>query len=371
MDQPRILDSDRQERVQFAKQVWPLLPDDVYQDEHYIMYFQHVDQQIKKLQRQNAAYSVSTRHEVSRIFEYFQQLPSTTKSAAINSYASSAYSLDSVSRVIELAATVWLTVRVDSVCPHDHGVNGGCIAWQGHLSLGACIQSYFEIEDLEVTEGKRNRIPRSFTMAHLCRRYGFRVIWTNNLADHLIINWEHKIVTIYEHLICLWNHCKYTNDCHIPQAILEEAIDTINLLFPSDKADTQAFLRITNKSFWKLGYCERQRCMQLSGYHYWRGSIQQLMEVLDDPPTGFNQISLDKERRNFVEWATFWVAFIVALLTIISIVFGIVSIVYAVKSYDIAIKSLNVGIAQLELASAQACAAPDAATDLPQFCAGK
>lgn len=115
--------------------------------------------------------------------------------------------------------------------------------------------------------------------------------------------------------------------------------------------------------------------MRLSDYSHWGEQIGMLRDVLNDPPKGYHQLVLDKEHRNFLNWATFWIAFLVALLTVISIAFGIVGVVYAilsyaisVKSYQVAVDSLNAGIQQLELAVAMACGDAETAARLPQYC---
>ncbi|TGJ86452.1 hypothetical protein E0Z10_g2283 [Xylaria hypoxylon] len=275
-----------------------------------------------------------------------------------------------ISRTLELAATVWLTTRVDTE------MTSGCVTWEPNETLQQSILFHFK-STTGVDDTKRDIIPRSLTVAHLCKKYGFKVIWTDDLRYHLMVDWESQRITVYEHLIYVSNFLSYHDATPIPIDVLEEAIDTINLLFPSDQKRTKKFLRDEHKTFNRLGYCGRERRMRLSDYRHWRERISVLKEALDDPPKGYHQLVLDKEQRNFLNWATFWIAFVVALLTIISIAFGIVGIVFAVisysislKSYQVAVDSLDISIQQAEIAIAMACADAETAARIPQYCSG-
>ncbi len=98
--------------------------------------------------------------------------------------------------------------------------------------------------DLKQTAPNSARINATFTMACLVEQYGFRIYWTSNLAEHLSINWKFKIISIYEHKICLWNHVRSPGDSPgFPSSIHEEALDTLNLLFPFDDARTKSLLQ--------------------------------------------------------------------------------------------------------------------------------
>lgn len=59
---------------------------------------------------------------------------------------------------------------------------------------------------------------------------------------------------------------------------------------------------------------------QLNQYPFWHERLQQIQDLYDKKtPSGLAQWWFD--RRNRVQWATFWVAFLVLLLTII---FGLI-----------------------------------------------
>ncbi|KFA68640.1 hypothetical protein S40285_10835 [Stachybotrys chlorohalonatus IBT 40285] len=197
---------------------------------------------------------------------------------------------------------------------------------------------------------------RRFTIPNLVQDYRWTVQWTSNLADHLLIErmGTGKRVTIYEHKICLLNHLQYGQDCPVPRDALEEALDTLNLLFPPTDPATHRYLKAQHRPFHQLGFCSRNVKRDLQHYRYWQNNLVDLLHDLEEQPYGLGQLRLDKDRRNLLQFATFWIATIVALLTVISIAFGVVSTVYAARQYNLAL--------------AQACSTPDGAVNLPEYC---
>ncbi|KAI1420254.1 hypothetical protein F5Y12DRAFT_773937 [Xylaria sp. FL1777] len=360
----RLVNRTKAQQLEFVRNIWPGIGEDEFQHEDYTRLFRFIDREVYDTREFPPQYS---KHGVDEIAEYIQFLRENfmyTKAEAIVKYQPSRKPDDYIiSRSLDLAASVWLTTRINTK------MVSGCVTWEQNESLQSSIQSHFK-SVTTVDDTKRDIIPRSLTVAHLCKDYGFHVVWTDDLRCHLTVDWEYQRITVYEHLIYLCNFLNYPAATPIPTEILEEAVDTINLLFPSDQKRTKKFLRKENKTFNRLGYCGRERRIRLSDYRHWRGRISVLKEALDDLPKGRRQLVLDKEHRNFLNWATFWIAFVVALLTIISIVFGIVGIVYAVLSYSISVKSYQISVDSLDVAIAMACVDAETAARLPQYCSG-
>ncbi|KAI8949361.1 hypothetical protein F4801DRAFT_553360 [Xylaria longipes] len=367
----RLLNRTRAQQLDFVRNIWPSISEDAFQHEDYTRLFRFIDRMVNSTTEYPARYS---KHSVDEIAEYIRFLREnfmhSKAQVIVKNQPSQGTEGQVLSRTLDLAASVWLTTRVDTE------VASGCVTWKPNETLQDCIQSHFRSVTV-VDDTKRDITPRSLTVAYLCKKHGFTVYWTDDLRHHLNVDWENQRITVYEHLIYLCNYLNYPASTPISIDIIEEAVDTINLLFPSDQKRTKIFLKGENKTFNRLGYCGRERRMRLSDYHHWHERISALKEALDDAPKGHHQLVLDKEHQNFLSWATFWIAFIVALLTIISIAFGIVGIVFAVfsyaisvKSYKIAVDSLDVSIQQLEIAIAMACVDAEVAARLPQYCSG-
>lgn len=141
---------------------------------------------------------------------------------------------------------------------------------------------------------------------------------------------------------------------------MTEALDTLNVLFPSDDVATRRYLADEERPFYLLGSCNREDYRDLAHYRYWRRGLSQLLNVIEEEPSGFRQFMLDREHRNFRDVTTFWLAVVVIIFHTLG--FGIVSNVFAARAHQVARMQYN-----LELA--QACSAPGASTSLPQYCA--
>ncbi|KAI8627680.1 hypothetical protein F5Y19DRAFT_440779 [Xylariaceae sp. FL1651] len=352
MAEERLIDRTKEQQLEFVRSFWPSLDDDAFQHEHYTRFLKFIDRQMSRTREYPGGYSEQTLDGVAEYIRHLRENLALRKIDLVENYN------QEVSRTLDLAATIWLTILVDTE------TTSHSIIWNNQNTIEQVILPGFStaIINNDTNDMRRDMIPPSLTMAYLCRRYGFTVAWTDDLRYHLNIDWENHKITVYEHLIYLSNYLFYPAASPIPTNIVEEAIDTINLLFPSDEKGTRKFLRARQRNFDRFGYCGRERRLHLSKYHHWRAKLKLLKEVMEGQAKGINQLMLHKERRNFLDWATFWVAVIVALLTIItSLAFGVVGIVYAVRSYE-------VGKQQLDIAIAMACVDAETAARLPKYC---
>ncbi|KAK1658649.1 hypothetical protein BDP55DRAFT_507677, partial [Colletotrichum godetiae] len=246
-----------------------------------------------------------------------------------------------VSRSLDLVARLWLTINFDTLPLGQIYPKPVQLAWEETKTLRQVIDSYFAVTLADrPAELKRGDIPSTFNITVLCERYNFSIRWTSNLAEHLQI--EEKLgqrsVMLYEHIVCLWNHLEYSKDCPVPQSLLEETLDTLVLLFPYEDTGTMKLLKREKKNFWRLGRCGRTRKAELDDFSYWKPGIQRLLEEYNKPPRGTQQLRLDKEGRNFLEFSTFWTALLVAILTILGIAFGTIGTAYAIKAYNLSYK---------------------------------
>lgn len=353
-----FVSASEDEKISALQQLWPSVTKQQYQDENWRRFIQYMDLELEKLRDNHSLFSIEDRSQAIQIIELLRLNSSHSREKlSIMAMSRTPQELGAVHRSLELAARLWLTINIDSFHLTSYTVRGHAraLVWQDGDSLREAISSHFEPKPAPIYEG---RIRPILTMAYLETRHGFQVRWTHNLAEHLSIDWKYRTVTVYEHLICLWNHLE-AGTTVIPKSILEEAIDTINLLFPSEKKETQDYLRKHGRTFWKLGYCKGKRDLGVGRYLHWQDSVQQLMDIIGEPKTGLQQFRLDKERKNTLEFATFWTATVVALLTIVSIIFGTAATVYTIKQYNVAVKAYN-------LQRAQACMTSGAS--LPQYC---
>lgn len=104
-----------------------------------------------------------------------------------------------------------------------------------------------------------------------------------------------------------------------PEGFIDETLRTLKLLFPRGH-------KATKKWYQKIAVVEeldptvidcghlRAHDRQLKHYKYWRDRLMILKQVFDEPrPSTLSQWWND--RRNGVQWYTFWVAILVLILT--------------------------------------------------------
>lgn len=121
----------------------------------------------------------------------------------------------------------------------------------------------------------------------------------------------------------------------IPHAVIDEYIKTMNLLFPSWDMKTQKFLKKRHQTFAMEAPVDYPGALFISDFHYWRDRISVLFTEFSSPPPSMTQLYHD--RRNILQWYTFWFAVVIAGLTV---VFGVISSVTACLSTRYAYEAL-------------------------------
>jgi hypothetical protein len=261
-------------------------------------------------------------------------------------------------RSIELTTRLWLGINVCSkglsigpTNPRDCRID-----WRDDQSLDEMITAQFCRISGE-QQFSHISFDESFTAVNLKNICRLHIRWTDNLIDHLKLEGPRgqRQLSIYRHKLCLINHRKGPRPTIIPADVLDEAIRTLDLLFPFGDPKTESFLDDAKVLLWTVSPSDSLRAPELDDFRYWRSNLAQLSNLLHGPPETVMQTLLDT--RNVSQFATIWVAILgVSLLTII---FGILSTIYSAKQYHVAVKSY-------ELALAQAC--QQASTPLPGFC---
>jgi hypothetical protein len=93
------------------------------------------------------------------------------------------------------------------------------------------------------------------------------------------------------------------------------------------------------------GSTNLSRPLSPSDFHHWRDRLLELHCIFHSPPIGWSQMWAD--RRNPLQWYTFWIAIVILVLTI---AFGIVSSVTSIIQTCLAYESIR--LARLQLAVA-------------------
>ncbi|EPE36969.1 hypothetical protein GLAREA_09132 [Glarea lozoyensis ATCC 20868] len=219
---------------------------------------------------------------------------------------------------IDLAARLLLMIDVGDL---KHGFrSGNRLIWDGG-SLKSLVHSHYNTAQSLHTE--HVRLEKIFNARNLVRIGGFKIEWTNNLADHLrILNDDEKKVAIFSNFSFLKVQ---ENSPMFPDGLIDETLRTLALLLPRSDVETRKWYRKVSNKFLldpQATQCNSLRLMDrhIDRFHFWRDRIVVLKEMFDEaePRTLLQWWS---DRRNVVQWYTFWVAGIVLVLTF---VFGLI-----------------------------------------------
>jgi hypothetical protein len=101
----------------------------------------------------------------------------------------------------------------------------------------------------------------------------------------------------------------------------------MNLLFPSWDKETQRYFKKKGEHFVSESPVDYPGPLYLSDFHFWRDRPSTLYTEFCSPPPSMTQFFND--RRNVLQWYTFWFAVLIVALTII---FGVISSVTTILS---------------------------------------
>ncbi|KAJ4128918.1 hypothetical protein NW768_007442 [Fusarium equiseti] len=329
---------------------------------HYSVLLEYFGDELRTLRHNSDNHAFSTAEDIGKIIQLVKSVHTTSRQHILQTVRgglpSSLSDEDKLQRSIDFALRLWSTTNLGlpEIGRQD------LLPWQDGQTLQELVYSHFK--PFSSTSNRRHsnsHISPHLTAENLVRNYGYAIIWTHDLADHLTIDWKYKEITVYEHKIHLYNHLHFPGSAIIPEDIAAEAIDTLNLLFPFQDDATKRFLDKEKKLFYGLGFCNRPRKLELDDYTYWREKIEDLDYILRQPAVGLHQLRLDRGGNNMLEISSFWIAVVLGVVTLASIAFAVAATVYGVKQYNISLK-------QYELSVAEACLDPAAREKLTQFC---
>ncbi|KAK3367854.1 hypothetical protein B0H63DRAFT_442549 [Podospora didyma] len=227
---------------------------------------------------------------------------------------------------VDLAASLLLMASFGTF---SYGFSGKSrVCWNTPTSLRDFLATYFEPEPKSTFANNSNetvKLEKIFKASNLDRIAGLEIVWTDNLVDHLRLTDDDTRVHIFHHVSFL-NIQRHNNTGLLPGGLAEESLQTLALLFPSADRETKRWFAKLPKSDnvldAQLLHCGRLKTddRQIDRFKFWRERLVMLKQVFDEAQPGtMGQWWYD--RRNGVQWYTFWVAVLVLVLTI---VFGLV-----------------------------------------------
>ena len=248
--------------------------------------------------------------------------------------------------LVDLAVDVWSMLSVAKF-PGDISYDEP-IQWEDHMSLidlsRQCFPLVPECQDMV-------KLPQTFTAAHLEKIGGIQVIWTSNLADHLLLKEDDTKLMLFHQVSILKLHKISPNDI-FPEGLVDETIRTIALLVPPALGEPSPWFhqqQQMHKIDTEAGNCNRLNSSQrqIKNFVFWRDRLVLLKRTFDDAePRNLYQLWWDDRRKT--QWFTFWVAVMVFILTLF---FGIIQSVASIVQAWASVQSLRAQNAQTRGAS--------------------
>ncbi|KAK4043317.1 hypothetical protein C8A01DRAFT_43801 [Parachaetomium inaequale] len=206
-----------------------------------------------------------------------------------------------------------------------------CLQWQ-QGSLRDFVHGLFN--EPPKLSCEQVRLPKTFDGWSIANVAGIEVAFTDNLADHLLLVDDDTRLLVFHHASFLEYHRSPTSI--FPDGLVDETLRTLALLFP------QAHLRATHRDTEhtvidpRLALCgtPQGEDRQIERFHFWRDRLVILKQAYDDAtPKTLGQWWHD--RRNGVQWYTFWVAILVLMITtFLSVVQAVEGALQVYKAYE-------------------------------------
>ncbi|KAL8993911.1 MAG: hypothetical protein Q9169_005985 [Polycauliona sp. 2 TL-2023] len=184
------------------------------------------------------------------------------------------------------------------------------------------------------------KLPQSFTAANLEKVGGIRILWTNNLGDHLLLRDDDTKVMLFHHVSAL-GLLQYPSRMPM-RNLANETIRTIALLIPPTLGAASPWFKQQQQKHRldsEAGVCDRLNSSerQIDKFHFWRERLVLLKRTYDDAePKSLSQLWWDDRKKT--QWFTFWVAVLVFIMTVF---FGVVQSVASIIQAWASVKSLR------------------------------
>ena len=245
--------------------------------------------------------------------------------------------------LVDLAAGVWLMLSI-SKYPGDISYDEPLI-WKDYEILGTEQNSsqglIFKGVSHHYNSTDLVKLPQTFTAAHLEQIGGIQVIWTSNLADHLLLKDDDTKLMLFHQVSILQLHKKSPTSV-LPKVLVDETMRSVSLLIPPVLGKPNPWFQQQRKKYLidtQAGVCDRLNSSerQIEKFVYWRDRLVLLKRTFDDAePRNISQLWWDDRKKT--QWFTFWVAVLVFIMTVF---FGVVQSVAGIVQAWASVQSLK------------------------------
>ncbi|KAK2033069.1 hypothetical protein LX32DRAFT_610940 [Colletotrichum zoysiae] len=193
------------------------------------------------------------------------------------------------------------------------------LEWPEDQTLRQAVRQFFE-QQRGVLEPEGAVLGKIFTARNLWLIGGLKIHWTTNLADHLRLSDEDQTISIF-HLQSFLQFNESFAEPVFPDGLIKETLRTLALLFPQNDKNSRSWVKAQIKyasldpSLASCGVLSAQD-RRFERFDFWRDRLIILKQAFDESsPRTLTQWWND--RRNSVQWYTFWVAIMVFFFTLL------------------------------------------------------
>jgi len=210
------------------------------------------------------------------------------------------------------------------------------------LMLKQIIARNFETIGVPAAAKSIEHLSSDFSALDLSRKAGIEILYTSSLCDHLLMTDERQL-KVFHHasLLRRFREKDAVEKDIYPENLLQETEETLALLFPTADPDAKGpkrTRRIRDKDNVDIeAQFQVPTYYNLDHYKTWKERLMIVQHTYNNSkPRGPRQWWYD--RRDPVTRATFWVAVVVFLLTL---VFGIISSVTGILQVVLGFRQLH------------------------------
>lgn len=226
--------------------------------------------------------------------------------------------LTKLNNSINLALRLWLMLDIREA---DYAPASSTIQWDDHSTLQDFIKRQFPRPVVYDSSSEIDRfllLESDFTAVNLRKIGAITIDWTWNLADHLKLDRRTRRLKVYAFGVWLYDQ-KISQSSIIPTTLINEVLVTLHLLFPIwDPSTFRMHPQLQHHMFPEDKVDSDHR--YLSDFYHFRDRLAEIHWAFTSPPSSWRQIWTD--RRNRLQWYTFWLAFAIFVLTL---VFGFIA----------------------------------------------
>ena len=307
-------------------------------------FIRHLGKESSTIKDHQHSFALCTLRRIADTIQMLQNKSTRALTDVVREERNQALNMDEavIQRTIELCVRLWLTINVNTstVAVGGRSSRERTLDWTSQTSLDDFASKTFVKRTHQPAHQGGANIDARFTAEYLVNHCGIEIVWTNYLTDHLKFDSDGDVLLVFRHKAYLYLQLEGKAPGPIPPAVFEEALDSLNLLFPyGEKLTEQLLIRLEDRDFYNIGACGRERILDLQHYGYWTKELGALLQRFESPPQTLKQLAFN--RRNKQEWYAFWVAVMVAFLTLVSVPCAILQAVYTIKTYQLAVAQNN------------------------------